>query len=175
MSWLLRAVTRIFTVGSVHVDNGGTLAKLVREFWSLGLGLRYFPLVVNWGANVQDWFRRIYYWSISKRLFKEPHLLLTGLLLHLVCGFDVYHFFLEFFQKLIYSWLIFSRILSTCAIVLELLYKTDERIVLYTLRMGRTNSTGVRFLASCCCPHCQVVMGKLRHVGRLPMALVACF
>ena len=72
--------------------------------------LSYFALVVNRRADVEHRLGRIYHRPIvaAVLLLEKTHLLLTGLLLDLVCSFYVYHFFLEFFQKLIYSWLIYS-------------------------------------------------------------------
>ena len=126
-NWSLK--TMIFFLVYVFRTNAPTLSKaggftnLGVDFWSLDLILFDFALVVNWGANVEHRFGRIYHRPVvaAVLLLEKTHLLLAGLLLDLVCSFYVYHFFLEFFQKLIYSWLIYSWIIRVCPIVLRLL------------------------------------------------------
>ena len=72
--------------------------------------LSYFALVVNRRADVEHRLGRIDHGPVVAAilLLEKTHLLLAGLLLDLVSSLYVYHFFLEFFQKLIYSWLIHS-------------------------------------------------------------------
>ena len=101
----------------------GGFTNLGVDFWSLSLVLRYFALVVNRRTDIEHRLRRIDLGAVvvAVLLLEEAHLFLSSLLLDLVSIFYVYHFFLEFFQKLIYSWLIDSWIISVCSIILSLL------------------------------------------------------
>ena len=87
------------------------------EVSALRLLLRYFSVVVTWVADVQNRLRPVDNWSVAERLLEESHGLLTGFRLHLVCILHVYHLFLECFEELVYSWLVFSGLLRCCAIV----------------------------------------------------------
>ena len=175
LRWRLGAVTHFSSICEVLVDSRAFLDNLWggEKFMLLRLLLRYFSLVVNWGADVQDRFRTIKYWSTAKRLFKEYHLCLTGLRLQLVRVFDVYHFFLEFFQKLIYSWLVFTGLLSTGTIARELLYNIAEWIVLYGFRVSWTDLTRICLATSCWLQYSQMVTRILGHLWSLLIAFVA--
>ena len=87
------------------------------EVTALRLLLRYFSVVVTRVADVQNRLGPVDNRSVAERLLENSHGLLSGFRLHLVCILHVYHLFLECFQELVDSWLVFSGLLRCCAFV----------------------------------------------------------